>query len=279
MIMTYFGFLAMFLGIPLMVLTILTMIDHTRGRSLPESIASWSPLGAVWLHVFLALIYTTPWDNYLVATGVWYYNPALVTGITLGWVPVEEYTFFILQTLLVGLWLLFLARHLPSPANPSNQDAKIKIGSVATTSVLWLCALLILLSGYSSGTYLGLILLWALPPITLQLIFGADILWQHRHLIGLTLLSATGFLGIADSLAIGSGTWTIDPDQSLNLFLAGVLPIEEFIFFLATNILVVFGIVLVLAPESRRRFLALIKYNKLSISHDKFEQQNSFDPH
>jgi lycopene cyclase domain-containing protein len=270
--MTYFGFLAIFLGIPLVILTLLTWIDYRHGRALPASIAGWSPLGAIWLHVLLALIYTTPWDNYLVATGVWYYNPALVTGITLGWVPVEEYTFFILQTLLTGLWLLFLARRFPSPRDPIPPGRKVKFWSTVVLSVVWLCALFVLLSGWSSGTYLGLILVWALPPIALQLMFGADILWQHRHLVGFTLASTTLFLGSGDSLAIGSGTWTIDPGQSLNLFLAGILPVEEFIFFLVTNILIVFGIVLVLAPESRRRFLSILKYDKPRILHEEPEQ-------
>ena len=58
----------------------------------------------------VALIYTTPWDNYLVATGVWWYDPRLVSGLTLGWVPAEEYCFFILQTLLTGLWTAALVR-------------------------------------------------------------------------------------------------------------------------------------------------------------------------
>ena len=51
----------------------------------------------------VAVLYTTPWDNYLVATGVWWYDPHLVAGLVLGWVPIEEYTFFILQTLAMGL--------------------------------------------------------------------------------------------------------------------------------------------------------------------------------
>jgi len=270
--MTYFGFLAIFLGIPLVILTLLTWFDYRKGRALPASIAGWSPPGAVWLHVLLALIYTTPWDNYLVATGVWYYNPALVTGITLGWVPVEEYTFFILQTLLAGLWLLFLARRFPHPRVPIPSGGKVKFMSTAALSFVWLCALFVLLSGWSPGTYLGLILVWALPPIALQLIFGADILWQHRHLVGFVLASTTLYLGIADSLAISSGTWTIDPGQSLSLLLGGILPVEEFIFFLMTDILVVFGIVLVLAPESRRRFLSILNYEKPRILHEEPEQ-------
>lgn len=62
--------------------------------SLPVSLGYAAPGRALLLHVVLAVVYTAPWDNYLVATGVWSYNPGLVTGVTLGWVPIEEYTFF-----------------------------------------------------------------------------------------------------------------------------------------------------------------------------------------
>ena len=62
----------------------------------------WAMIGLV---VLIALAYTTPWDNYLVASGVWRYDPRLVTGLVIGWVPVEEYSFFVLQTIFTGLLL------------------------------------------------------------------------------------------------------------------------------------------------------------------------------
>jgi lycopene cyclase domain-containing protein len=62
--------------------------------------------------IFLAVTYTTPWDNYLVATRVWYYDPRLVFGITFGYVPIEEYSFFVLQTLLSSFFMLYLWRRL-----------------------------------------------------------------------------------------------------------------------------------------------------------------------
>ena len=58
----------------------------------------------------IAVVYTTPWDNYLVASGVWYYDPKMVLNITLGYVPLEEYLFFILQTFLTGLFVFWLWR-------------------------------------------------------------------------------------------------------------------------------------------------------------------------
>ncbi len=60
--------------------------------------------------IALCVLYTTPWDNYLVASGVWYYDPKLVLGLTFGYVPAEEYTFFVVQTLMTGFFMLFLWR-------------------------------------------------------------------------------------------------------------------------------------------------------------------------
>ncbi|MDX1617037.1 MAG: lycopene cyclase domain-containing protein, partial [Candidatus Promineifilaceae bacterium] len=100
--MTYFGFLLRFLIVPILLLLGLTWFDRRQGRHLPARLSSWPVVPAIFIHVLIALLYTTPWDNYLVATEVWWYDPALVTGITLGWVPIEEYTFFVLQPIMTG---------------------------------------------------------------------------------------------------------------------------------------------------------------------------------
>jgi lycopene cyclase domain-containing protein len=207
----------------------------------------------------VAVIYTTPWDNYLVATGVWYYNPDLVTGVTLGWVPIEEYTFFILQTLMTGLLFHTLARRIRLTDSGGVSGWKHKVVFFLVSSILWLGVLTLFLSDWRSGTYISLILLWALPPVMLQFLYGGDILWRGRKVVGLTLLAATLYLSLTDSLAIHSGTWTIDPEQSLNIFLANVLPLEEFVFFLCTNCLLVFGMTLFMASGSWHRILRLSK--------------------
>ena len=108
--MSYFGFLLRFLLIPIVVLAGVWPVGQAAGTGNGRFSARLACRSAIGLHVLIALIYTTPWDNYLVATNVWWYDPALVTGITLGWVPIEEYTFFILQPILAGLWLAFLMR-------------------------------------------------------------------------------------------------------------------------------------------------------------------------
>jgi lycopene cyclase domain-containing protein len=250
--MTYFGYLAWFIATPLTLIIGMTLYDRWRGRVLPERLGNLPAWLALAILVILALVYTTPWDNYLVATGVWWYNPQLVTGATIGWVPVEEYTFFVLQTLLTGLWLLWLARRLPPPA-----DAPLRPGlrpiSAGVAGLIWLASVVGLLSGWKPGVYLTIQLAWALPPIIVQLAFGADILWRYRGLVLLTLAPTTLYLGATDAVAIGAGTWTIDPAQSLEIYLGGVLPLEECTFFLVTNTLITFGMTLMLARESRER--------------------------
>jgi lycopene cyclase domain-containing protein len=253
--MTYFGFLLRFLVVPLFLLGTVMLFESRRHESkrLPARVGrSWL---VVLIHIVIAVLYTTPWDNYLVATGVWWYDPNLVTGITLGWVPLEEYTFFVLQTLLAGMWVLFLAGHTsPTRTSGSPLANGIWIVTTSTAIVVWVGAVIILLAGWGPGTYLALELAWALPPIVLQLAFGADILWQYRRRVGLALVPLVLYLSLSDALAIASGTWTINPKQSLNILLGGILPLEELLFFLLTNTLVTLGVTLMLAPETLARF-------------------------
>jgi lycopene cyclase domain-containing protein len=257
--MTYFGFLLRFLVVPLVLMAGLTWRDLRRGVNHPLALRNWPAWVVLLVHVVVALLYTTPWDNYLVATRVWWYDPTLVTGITLGWVPLEEYTFFVLQTLVAGLWLLYLARRLPLEDSSNLYRGQSRWITTLVAGLLWLAAVAMLLAGWQPGTYLALELTWALPPIMLQLAFGADILWHHRRLVLLSLLPPTFYLCIADALAIGAGTWTINPARSLNVYLGGGLPLEELVFFTLTNTLVVFGMVLGLARESRDRIPARIR--------------------
>ncbi len=248
--MTYFGFLLRFLVPPILILALLAWRDHNQGRRLPQSLTGFPPWIVLGAHVIVAVAYTTPWDNYLVANRIWWYDPALVTGLTLGWVPIEEYTFFVLQTLLTGLWLLFLARRLRE--GPAQDRPGLRIVSTAALGLVWAAATAAFILGWRRGAYLALELAWALPPIMLQLAVGADLLWQYRRLVLAALTPVVVYLSATDALAIGFGTWTINPEMTVNLKL-GHLPLEEFVFFLLTNTLIVFGMILSLAHESQAR--------------------------
>lgn len=240
--MTYSGFLLFFLIIPVLILFTLTWRHSHK--------SFWI---AVLVHMILAVVYTTPWDNYLVATHVWYYDPKLISGIVLGYVPLEEYTFFLLQTLSVGLWWQFVAQRTALVAD-FKPSLRLRAFSVILAALIWIGAAFVFLIRLKQMTYLSIILFWAIPPIIPQLYFGADILWHQRKLLVWTILPVGLYLSLADSLAIESGTWTINPAQSTGIFI-GKLPLEEAVFFFATVTLLSFGITLLMEKESRVRWM------------------------
>jgi lycopene cyclase domain-containing protein len=256
---TYFGLLATLIVPPALALMILVPRDAWRWLVKRQGQVEWLPYLAIGVHIVIALVYTTPWDNYLVATKVWWYNPNLVTGITLGWVPIEEYTFFIVQTLLTGLWTLAL-RRFGFKARPRVASSKaIRQWASIGVLILWLASTLALVLGWRPGTYLTLILSWALIPVLIQLAFGADILLaEWRRLIPIIAVP-TLYLWLVDALAIESGTWTIDPAQTTGIKL-GPLPMEEMLFFLMTNVIISFGITLMLSGERKQRAQAILAH-------------------
>lgn len=95
--------------------------------------------------------------------------------------------------------------------------------------------------------YLAHLLVWALPVIGVQL---AVIAWRYREHTWAVLravlppaLVVTAWLVAGDHLAIRAGVWQFGEGKHLGVYL-GAVPIEEALFFLLTNLLVVFGLAL-----------------------------------
>ncbi|MGQ9768094.1 MAG: lycopene cyclase domain-containing protein [Anaerolineae bacterium] len=255
--MTYFGVLLSYIVPALAVLLILVPRDVWSWLAGRSQRVDWAPYRLALVHVGLALVYTTPWDNYLVATGVWRYDPHLVAGIVLGWVPLEEYLFFVLQTLLTALWTVALIRTALLQTEVVARSALRRAAAVIVVAI-WMEAAALTLVGWAAGTYLTLILVWALVPLFIQMAFGADILFAYGRRLLPAIAAPTFYLWAVDALAIGSGTWTLDPGQTTGLTI-GILPIEEMLFFLMTNLIIAFGMTLMLAPESQRRAGLLVR--------------------
>ncbi len=261
--MTYFGFLFRFVFLPILFFLVLALWDEKRAKKIygfRNGRAVWAAIG---VHVLLALTYTTPWDNYLVATGVWYYNPDLVTGIVIGYVPIEEYTFFVVETILAGLWWWFLARRfhppLPEGKEPGVRERFIPNKPLIYVSagilvLLWLVFTYLFFFGDTKWTYLSITLFWALPAILPQLLFGADILWHYRKLVFWAIAVPGTYLSLMDIVALGETTWSISPAQTTGILFFGILPLEEVVFFFITNVLITFGLTLLLATVGERRF-------------------------
>lgn len=263
--MTYFGFLLRFLVIPILIFLGITYRDnrnHRQMRGFHNGRAVWI---AIAIHIGLAVIYTTPWDNYLVATGVWYYNPDLVSGRLIGYVPIEEYSFFVLETILSGLWWWFIARRLfPLPEERGagtmenfKPNRPLIYSSAVVLVILWLIFTYLFLFGDPKWTYLSITLFWALPAILLQSLFGADILWHYRKLVFWGIFVPGLYLSLMDILALAETTWSISESQTTGILFFGILPLEEVVFFFITNVLIINGMTLLLASVSQERFAGL----------------------
>ena len=232
--MSYLVFLLVFLVPPLFLLFI------TRPSRLPNTNRNrrrWSlPLVCL-----LALVYTTPWDNFLVYKGVWSYGTDRVLA-TIGYVPVEEYAFFILQPLLTGMVVYHMLARLQS--RPLLRSRKVRIGGAVVYGVLAVSGITLLIVG-GQALYMGLILAWAAPVLLGMWLYAGGYLWRYRS----TLLWATAlptlYLWIIDRLALGLGIWDISNTYSFDIDPFG-LPIEEATFFLMTNLLVTHGLLLFL---------------------------------
>jgi len=251
--MTYFGFLLRFLFIPILIFLAITLWDNRNGKQIQgfrNGRAVWIAIG---VHIFLAVAYTTPWDNYLVATNVWYYNPDLVTGIVLGYVPIEEYTFFVVETVLAGLWWWFLSRRLSPPTTEFKPNKSLVQVSSIVLVIVWIIFTYLFFSNNGPMTYLSITLFWALPAILPQLLFGADILWHYRKLVFWAIMVPGTYLSLMDIVALQDTTWSISKSQTTGILFFGILPLEEVVFFFITNVLITFGITLLLANVSEGR--------------------------
>lgn len=188
----------------------------------------------------VAFLYTTPWDNVLIERGVWWYGEGAV--LARFWAaPLGEYLFFVLQTVLTGVWLYHVDFD-PTPVE-GDFDAWPRIAG----ALAWLGAgaaggVMVFAAG-DRWFYLGAILVWAAPIVALQWAVGGSYLRRTWRTWGVAVAVPTLYLWAVDRVAIGIGIWIISDELSSGVELFG-LPVEEAVFFLITNLLVVYGLVL-----------------------------------
>ncbi len=230
--MTYSMFLIVFI-IPLVVLGLIYFKQSTYfdKKNLKQ---------AMYLLMLMAFVYTTPWDNYLVKTGIWSYEDHNIL-FKIGYVPFEEYCFFLLQTVMTTSWCLFILNKNEIKKNTDQKKAKYFI--VSLFAILFVSSLLMLQN--TSTKYLGLILVWVLPVFILQWVIGGEHLIANLKTFMLCLWPPTIYLWLADSYALYKNIWSISETQTIGLKLY-TLPFEEAVFFLATNLMLCQGLILYL---------------------------------
>jgi lycopene cyclase domain-containing protein len=247
--LTYFQFHLLFVAPPLLLLagaTARRAVPAVRVRVLGRRLDA--RVVGVGLMILLALVYTTPWDSYLIQQGAWGYGEGAVAARFLA-VPLGEYLFFVVQTVLTALWLYLL------PTRPAAGDSvRITVGQralgIGAGGLFVLAGWLI--AARPSGLYLGTLLLWAGPVLALQWGFGWPYLWRLRRTVALGVGAPTLYLWLADRAALAIGVWHLSPELTTGLALPVLgLPIEEAAFFLLTNLFVVQGLVLWLWVSDR----------------------------
>lgn len=231
--LTYLDFLAVFIGLPLSGLAVGSVLSRRRDR-----VSFRLQVGGIGLMVGLALVYTTPWDNYLIARGVWSYGEGVVT--TRIWqMPLGEYLFVVAQSVLVGVWTFQRDGAVDPTISHTWTDRLLGVAAGAAVGVFGTA----LLFGSTRAFYLGAIFAWAGPVLALQWGVG----WRYlvairRRLLGMLVVPVV-YLSAIDRIAIDAELWTIAPTYATGITVAG-LPIEEGVFFLCTSLFIVQALVL-----------------------------------
>jgi len=240
--MTYFQFHLLF-NLPVTIVLYLLTRGSWTGA---EGIAVAEVLAAV-------MVFTSPWDNWAVQKGIWDFPPTRTLG-RIGYLPWEEYLFFIWQTVnVIGLvsWVLQvfpgLRSHLETPVGPGNGSAVV-----------------VLLAGWFSigkfirrknlsprWNYARHLLFWFVPVIAIQWAVAPGLFLALAPVLGIATLFWGTYYVVADLIAVRAGIWYFDPKQITGVKLAGILPWEEIAFFYLTSLLVAQSYLL-LAPVVAR---------------------------
>lgn len=237
--MTYLEYLLLFIILPLLIVMGMIIINRHKQKEI-NNILSF--IISVSLLSVIALVYTTPWDNYLVQHGIWYYDTTKILGIVFGYVPLEEYTYFILETILVSSVVFFMIQigYIEIPEHISFKISKSKGILLSVLIISWIICLFSFIKGIIPMLYIDLLLLWGIPPILFQLLVGWELIGSNKSIIIPTIFVLGFYLSTTDFIAIQQGIWTISATFTIGINFV-LLPLEEVVFFYITVILIVFG--------------------------------------
>ena len=233
--MSYLAFLLLWVVAPTCVLFL-----HLKERAHLKSHLQWHWIGSALL-ALIALLWTTPWDNFIVAQGIWSYKAERVIGV-MGYVPVEEYLFFILMPLFNStLFATLLLRGLK--VESTRRERQLGSRCIVLMVGILLMILAASLAKQERFTYLSFTLLWFVPPLVLQWFFDPRVLLQKLRLIIVATILPTLYFSFADAFAIADEIWSIQQMTRTGWEL-GHLPLEETFFFFITSLLLAQGLIL-----------------------------------
>ncbi|PLB53209.1 Lycopene beta-cyclase [Aspergillus steynii IBT 23096] len=197
--------------------------------------------------ITIAVVATIPWDSYLIRNHIWSYASDSVIGYTLYSIPLEEVFFFAIQTYLASVLYCILTKPLVLPIylRSSSESQSRRVRQLGQAFLVAAFAAGVALCHFAGElTYLGLILIWVSPVLLLQWSISCAFLialpWKVTII---PVCIPTLYLWFADANAVSTGTWTIENGTKVGYQLWNGLELEEAVFFLVTNIMVVGGLV------------------------------------
>jgi lycopene beta-cyclase len=242
--MTYLRFHLIF-NVPLLIL-----LAALSGQE-PWTMGEIKAAGLVLLAV---MIFTTPWDNLAAKWGIWGF-PREKFSLRIGYLPIEEYAFFLLQS--VNVILAVRALFIFFPHFITEQEigiGKWTLICLAVSVIPWaLVALQLrwLRKKFGPRVNYAIHLAWFLPVIYLQWVLAPPLFWGHLELLSLVTVAFGIYYTLADLAAVRAGTWFFDEAQITGVKLVRVLPWEEIAFFFLTSLLVAQSYLLLLPADCR----------------------------
>jgi lycopene cyclase domain-containing protein len=242
--MTYLRFHLIF-NLPLLILlaALTGVVPWTSGEV--------EALGLVLLAV---MIFTTPWDNLAAKWGIWGF-PREKYSLRIGYLPVEEYAFFLLQSANVMLALRALFHFFPDwQMGQETEISRWTLVCLAASVIPWVFVafqLYWLRKKAGRRVNYAIHLAWFLPVIYVQWIIAPPLFIGHAALLALVTTAFGVYYTLADLVAVRAGTWFFDEKQITGVKLGGVLPWEEIAFFFLTSLLVAQSYLLLLPGDLR----------------------------
>lgn len=201
----------------------------------------------------IVVLFTIPWDNTAIRWGVWDFpDDRLLFRIDR--LPIEEITFFVLQTLQVSFLTLAFCALATQRHNYQPQLTNETLTSAGVMFAVWATLGVFTRSWRKRNrqlTYAWHLLYWFAPVIVVQWIIAGDLLYARIYQIAAAATIVGTILSVADVWAVKKGIWFFDHSQVTGHYIARILPWEEVAFFYTTSLLVSQSILL-LAPQPLR---------------------------
>jgi len=183
---------------------------------------------------FGSVIYTAPWDNWLIIHHVWWFDWNRCLGIAVGALPIEELCFYVLIVCLGGFWTSFLYEKMKPDFGAAPRRPMLKYGAAAVVSTIWVADAIYLAyytSAYPTAVFFAQCLIITLPALIVQLVVCGDLIWHRRKFALMATIPVGLWLTVtAGTSTFGTDMWTVNPLYSFYR-IPGLLPVEMLLFY------------------------------------------------